>query len=241
MPIELPSEDDVPAGSLRDLVVAVHELYEAAGKPGVKSISSEIKKRDDVRDLVSHQTVNNILRGRGVPKWVKLESLVIHLALISVSRPEPRATALRIHSLWLAAERDALRKLGDQRRLDGPELSHALRELHAKAGRPGIHRVSEVSRTAFGGVPPSVISGWLQGRGVPRTFAALWQVVCALQRIRSWNPPAQESAELMDSEASWRRLWEEGKRDHEDLIEGEERPLGFVGSWLDRDDDTHSP
>lgn len=103
MPVTIPGSDRLPAGPLRDLVAALHELYREAGKPGVRVISSEIRKRQDLRDTVSHETVSAMLRGDGLPRWDKVECVVRVLAARSVNRREPDAEVRRFHGLWLRA------------------------------------------------------------------------------------------------------------------------------------------
>jgi hypothetical protein len=66
-------------------------------------ISSGIRKRSDLRDTVSHETVGLMLRGEAVPRWIKLECVVRHLADIAVRPPDVDATVGKFHELWLAA------------------------------------------------------------------------------------------------------------------------------------------
>jgi tetratricopeptide (TPR) repeat protein len=85
------------------LVQAIHELYDAAGRRGVRQISNAIKDRDDLRDTVSHETVSAMLRGESLPRWIKLECVVRQLAAWAVTHPDPDATVRRFHQLWLDA------------------------------------------------------------------------------------------------------------------------------------------
>ncbi|PZS22586.1 MAG: hypothetical protein DLM61_25720 [Pseudonocardiales bacterium] len=66
-------------------------------------ISSGIRKRSDLRDTVSHETISLMLRGEGVPRWIKLECVVRHLADIAVRKPDVAATVGKFHELWSAA------------------------------------------------------------------------------------------------------------------------------------------
>src|SRR6266508_1741740 len=87
MAAAMPWQDQQPGGPHRDLVQALHELYRAAGRPSMRSVSTEIRKRDDLPDTVSHETVSAMLKGQVVPRsWVKVASLVLHLASASVPR-----------------------------------------------------------------------------------------------------------------------------------------------------------
>jgi hypothetical protein len=77
--IEPPGENRLPAGPHRDLVLALHALYRGAGRPALRRIAQEINEAQDFPDTVSHETVSAILRGDGLPRWSKLESLVRQL------------------------------------------------------------------------------------------------------------------------------------------------------------------
>ena len=103
MPQGIPRPDGMPLGPLRDLTYALHELYRNAGLPSTRMISSGIRKRNDLRDTVSHETVGLMLHGKAVPQWTKLECVVRHLADIAVRQPDADATVGKFHELWLAA------------------------------------------------------------------------------------------------------------------------------------------
>lgn len=105
--IELPAEDQLPAGPSRDLVVALHELYSGAGRPGLRSIATAIR-RGDFRDTVSHEAISDMLKGKGVPRFSKLECVVLQLAAWNTARPDPGETATRFLHLWRAATGDHL-------------------------------------------------------------------------------------------------------------------------------------
>ncbi len=99
--IRLPSEKDLPPGVHRNLVIKLHELYRRAGFPGIKSISNASIHLGDNCDIISHQGASNILSGKSIPRWNKLEALVLVLAGLDVSRPEPRKIAQEFHTLWV--------------------------------------------------------------------------------------------------------------------------------------------
>ena len=103
MPVGMPDQGRLPPGPWRELTQALHALYESAGKPGTREISEAIRNRDDLRDVVSHEGVRNILRGKHA-RWSKIECVVIQLASWSVGRPNPAAEVEKIHRLWSAAE-----------------------------------------------------------------------------------------------------------------------------------------
>jgi tetratricopeptide (TPR) repeat protein len=104
MAVAMPNRVAVPDGPLRRLVQAIHELYTAAGRPGVRQISNAIRDREDLRDTVSHETISSMLRGDGRPRWIKLECVVRQLADWSVEHPDPDAEVRRFLQLWLNAE-----------------------------------------------------------------------------------------------------------------------------------------
>jgi hypothetical protein len=99
--IPIPNEKDFSSGAHRDLVIRLHELYRRAGFPGIKSISNASIHLGDNCDVISHQGVSNILSGKSIPRWCKLEALVLVLASLDVTRPEPRKIAQQFHSLWV--------------------------------------------------------------------------------------------------------------------------------------------
>ena len=99
----MPSEGRLPPGAPRELTAAIYELYQSAGKPGTRTISLAIRKREDLRDTVSHEAIRGILRGTHT-KWLKIEAVVLQLAEWAVTRPDPQEETKRIQVLWLAAE-----------------------------------------------------------------------------------------------------------------------------------------
>lgn len=104
MAVAMPSRQALPDGPLRRLVEAVHALYNAAGRPGVRQISNAIRDRSDLPDTVSHETVSSILRGDGLPRWIKLQCVIRQLADMAVTRPDPDAEVRRFHRLWLESD-----------------------------------------------------------------------------------------------------------------------------------------
>jgi hypothetical protein len=97
--IELPGEDRLPPGSARDLVVALHELYRGAGRPGLRKIAKAIVF-GNFTDTVSHEAISDMLNGKNVPRWSKLDCVVRQLAEWNAPRLDPSTTAARFLSLW---------------------------------------------------------------------------------------------------------------------------------------------
>jgi len=74
--IPMPGPDELPPGPHRDVVRAIHDLYEQAGLPGVRKVANEVTK-GDYRDTISHEKFATILHGKGEPpRWEKVEPVV---------------------------------------------------------------------------------------------------------------------------------------------------------------------
>ena len=76
MAIALPGPDRLPPGSRREFFEALHALYDTAGQPGARVISQWIRRRRDLAETVSHETVSAVLRGTTIPVWAKVHSIV---------------------------------------------------------------------------------------------------------------------------------------------------------------------
>jgi len=98
--IELPTESRLPPGPRRELVLALHELYRGAGRPGLRRIAAEISRADDYPDTVSHETPAAILRGEVLPRWSKLECIVRQLVVWHRPRLKADEQVVRFLSLW---------------------------------------------------------------------------------------------------------------------------------------------
>ncbi len=102
--ISLPGKDCLPPGPHRALVEALYRLYEGAGKPSLRRIAAGITN-GDFPDTVSHEKVGALLRGDGLPAWLKVECVVRQLAAWHNPRLDPDEEAARFTVLWLAADR----------------------------------------------------------------------------------------------------------------------------------------
>jgi hypothetical protein len=100
--ISLPDEDRLPTGPARDLVIALHELYRGAGRPGLRRIANAVRS-GDFTDVVSHEAISDMLNGESVPRWSKLDCVVRQLAAWNVPPHDPSATAVRFLPLWEVA------------------------------------------------------------------------------------------------------------------------------------------
>jgi hypothetical protein len=102
--IAMPDEERLPPGPRRDLVAALHELYELAGRPATRTLSAAIRDRNDLPGTLSHEGVSAVLRGvGGCPRWPNLVSLVGVLVDGAVSKRDLEVEVLRIHALWCLA------------------------------------------------------------------------------------------------------------------------------------------
>jgi tetratricopeptide (TPR) repeat protein len=101
--VAIPRPDEaVPPGPARDFVDALHDLYDDAGRPSARVISSAIQRNATLtREPVSHETVSSALRGMSVPSWAKVQSIVVVLAGMSVHRPDIDQVVQHIHALWV--------------------------------------------------------------------------------------------------------------------------------------------
>jgi hypothetical protein len=102
--ISPPGLDRVPPGPARVFVDALHSLYDGAGRPGARVISTKIRKNRDLAEPVSHETVGSALRGASVPSWAKVRSIVVTLALMADGESDQGELLSRFHSLWLGAQ-----------------------------------------------------------------------------------------------------------------------------------------
>jgi hypothetical protein len=100
----MPGEDVVPPGPQRQLLLEIHRLYRMAGCPSVRDISTAIKSRDDLKATLNRNLISRILNGKQQATAPQLDSLVRHLAGISVSDPDPDFESQRIISLWLDSQ-----------------------------------------------------------------------------------------------------------------------------------------
>ncbi|MFI7675009.1 toll/interleukin-1 receptor domain-containing protein [Actinophytocola sp. NPDC049390] len=98
--VQVPGPDELPPGPLRTLTEALHELYRAAGEPGLRTIAHAVADDDRFRDSVSHQKVRELLHGIGSPRWSKLEPVVRVLAERSTPRRDPDEETKRFKHLW---------------------------------------------------------------------------------------------------------------------------------------------
>ena len=140
--ILLPGEEHLPPGPHRALLEALHTLYEGAGKPGLRRIAAGVT-HGEYRDTISHEKVGALLRGDGLPGWLKVEGVVRQLAIWHNPRHDPDQEAARFTALWLAADR--ARRVCES----GPAAS-AVQDAPLETNAAG----TAVAATAAGSAPP---------------------------------------------------------------------------------------
>lgn len=139
--VPMPGPGDLPSGPLRTLTEALHGLYEASGRPGLRRISAAVNN-GGFRDTVSHEKVGAMLRGEGVPKWSKLEPVVIVLARWSTPRRDPKDETRRLKRLW-----DEAVQPQTQDRPDNVETGARLRSIFVLGGVTGETEFPDFERT----------------------------------------------------------------------------------------------
>jgi proteasome lid subunit RPN8/RPN11 len=105
MPISLPGEDRLQPGAHRDLVIALHELYIAAGSPPLRKISRAINLVDNYDAALSHETIGRMLNGLTIPSWLSVKTVVQLLASWGTPPSSSEEQAKRFLALWNAAKR----------------------------------------------------------------------------------------------------------------------------------------
>jgi tetratricopeptide (TPR) repeat protein len=104
----MPGLDALPAGPRRDLVARLHDLYGQAGKPATRIISKRILDlKSSELETVSHETINSLLRGKSVPSWAKLRSVIVVLCRMSVQQVDIRRELVEFNALWVASPQAA--------------------------------------------------------------------------------------------------------------------------------------
>lgn len=140
--VKLPGEDQLPVGPQRALVLALHDLYQGAGRPSLRAISQEIASNSQYRDMVSHEAVGAMLRGKGVPRWSKLECLVHLLAVKHHPRLDPEDQVNRFLGLWNALSFPS-----------APQQPDLLGETIAFDPEKANHAYGDTSQLSYGLIP----------------------------------------------------------------------------------------
>ncbi|QFG22870.1 hypothetical protein [Actinomadura sp. WMMB 499] len=150
--IRMPDERQLPLGPHRDLVAAVHDLYELAGKPAARTISAWIRDQDDLPGTLSHEGVSAVLRGASMPRWANLESLVrVLVEQQRVGQSDAEVTLARIHAFWHMADGGMARKPheGQDSESQPPDSQLPAHETIARWDHPRLGVVEFRDRQAF--------------------------------------------------------------------------------------------
>ena len=85
--MRMPSEEDLPSGTVRDFVWLLFYFYRQAHRPTLREISDRIRN-SDLPGTASTETIRRMLRGTTVPThWDTVEA--VFLALCDLARREP--------------------------------------------------------------------------------------------------------------------------------------------------------
>lgn len=164
--VQLPGPGELRPGPLRTLTEALHELYRAAGEPGLRTIANAVAADDRFRDSVSHQKVRELLQGIGSPRWSKLEPVVRVLAERSTPRRDPTEEARRFKHLWdVVAKREVV---GEQA---AATRGNRLRSAFVLGGVTGETSYPDFERTE--------LEQFCQRLGVVLAKAAVDLVICS--------------------------------------------------------------
>lgn len=131
----------------RRLQRAIQLLHRSAGLPSARKISAAIQSRDDLRDTVSHETVSGILRGEGLPRWVKLECVVRVLAEWATHRPDTATVVLEVQELWLACHQP--NKGGAESDFDHRPAIEVTNATRSAVAQPGLRVLLEEARISY--------------------------------------------------------------------------------------------
>lgn len=78
--IAMPDETSVPPGPHRDLLAGFHEVYAAAGRPGLRTIARGVTADDRLPSTLTHHAIGRILGGSAVPSPRQARALAAWLA-----------------------------------------------------------------------------------------------------------------------------------------------------------------
>ncbi|WP_405543502.1 replicative DNA helicase [Streptomyces goshikiensis] len=71
----MPPEEDVPPGPHRQMLVALHAAYAAAGRPGLRPMALGLRLDDSAPATLNYQAIGKILNGKLIPNPKQLLSL----------------------------------------------------------------------------------------------------------------------------------------------------------------------
>lgn len=115
--LRMPSETDLPPGTVRDFVELLFFFYRTAHRPTLREISDRIK-RSELPGTASTETIRRMLRGTTVPAhWETVEAVLVVLSDLAGRSSETRLDWEDIR----ATRREHLERTWHQA-LDKPDL-----------------------------------------------------------------------------------------------------------------------
>jgi hypothetical protein len=85
----MPTEAELPSGSIRDFAMVLFDLYREAHRPPLRQISAAIDRRDDRRGTASAETIRRMLNGTTVPaSWPTVEAVLLALCELGGTDPD---------------------------------------------------------------------------------------------------------------------------------------------------------
>ncbi|MGI5413899.1 hypothetical protein ACQEV9_44750 [Streptomyces chartreusis] len=172
-PITMPPESEVSPGPRRDLLAALHRLYQDAGYPGLRPLAEAIDKNEDKRadepgalGRPSREAIAGLLRGSftRAPVWENLQALVWTLAKRSHRRPDVHAEVSRFHALWLAADSAGKLPAQSESWVDDPDLYHQpLPRVLRKEKWTQAKVIELYHRGEYQALPAAVMGGFWPG------------------------------------------------------------------------------
>lgn len=123
--IRLPSEQELPPGSIRDFVLRLFTSYQQAHRPTLRQISAASAPSQNTPRAVSPETIRRMLNGTTVPaNWATVAA--VHQALwdLAGKNPDPevyRADRIALERAWHQAidHPDDISNLAASESLDG--------------------------------------------------------------------------------------------------------------------------
>ena len=85
--MRMPSEDDLPRGTVRDFVELLFWFYRAARRPTLREISDRIQKMD-LPGTASDETIRRMMHGKTVPAhWETVDAVLEALCDLAGAGP----------------------------------------------------------------------------------------------------------------------------------------------------------
>ena len=138
--MRMPSEEDLPPGTVRDFVWLLFFFYRDARRPTLREISDRIRK-SDLPGTASTETIRRMLRGKTVPaNWKTVEAVLEVLCDLSGKGLDSR----------LKYEGDDGTRRGHLERL----WHRALDEPHTRYGQPDSDPWSADGPGGYSDEPP---------------------------------------------------------------------------------------